>query len=60
MEPERSWVARWQRIDGYVPGLYAVQVIGDLPEAYVQDLSEHGVRYVPRDGPRDEEQQEHV
>jgi transcription elongation factor SPT4 len=55
-DPKNSWVAKWQRIDGYVPGMYAVQVIGTLPNSYVQDLQEAGVRYVPRDGPRDEDQ----
>jgi len=25
---EVSWVARWQRLQGYVPGLYAVKVVG--------------------------------
>jgi transcription elongation factor SPT4 len=55
MDPARSWVAKWQRVDGYVPGVYAVQVVGELPPAYVQDLSDQGVRYVPRDGPRDED-----
>ncbi len=24
----QSWVARWQRLDGYVPGVYAVKVVG--------------------------------
>ena len=27
-DPERSWVAKWQRLEGYVPGTYAVKVIG--------------------------------
>ena len=26
--PEKSWVAKWQRLDGYVPGVYAVKVVG--------------------------------
>lgn len=25
-----SWVARWQRLDGYVPGTYAVKVVGSV------------------------------
>jgi transcription elongation factor SPT4 len=54
--PDQSWVAKWQRIDGYVPGMYAVQVIGTLPRQYVQDLQEAGVRYVARDGPREEQE----
>ena len=28
VDPERSWVAKWQRLDGYVPGVYAVKVVG--------------------------------
>jgi transcription elongation factor SPT4 len=54
-DPATSWVAKWQRIDGYVSGMYAVQVIGTLPRTYVQDLQDAGVRYVPRDGPREDE-----
>ena len=27
-DPSASWVARWQRLDGYVPGVYAVKVVG--------------------------------
>lgn len=23
-----SWVAKWQRLEGYVPGVYAVKVVG--------------------------------
>ena len=25
-----SWVARWQRLEGYVPGVYAVKVVGTV------------------------------
>lgn len=27
-DPASSWVARWQRLDGYVAGVYAVKVQG--------------------------------
>ena len=30
---EGSWVARWQRLEGYVPGTYAVKVEGIVSEA---------------------------
>lgn len=53
MNPTSSWVAKWQRVDGYVPGIYAVQVIGTLPEEYVEMMRDQGLRYVPRDGPHD-------
>ena len=49
-QPTRSWVAKWQRIEGYVAGTYAVKVVGELPEGVVAALEGEGVRYVPRDG----------
>lgn len=36
IRPEESWVAKWQRIEKRVPGLYAVKTEGNLP----QDLQE--------------------
>ncbi|KAI5298015.1 transcription elongation factor spt4, partial [Ascosphaera atra] len=27
-DSKNSWVARWQRLDGYVNGTYAVKVVG--------------------------------
>jgi transcription elongation factor SPT4 len=33
-----------------VPGIYAVQVLGQLPGDIVGALEDAGVRYVPRDG----------
>lgn len=35
-DPTTSWVARWQRLDSYVPGTYAVKVTGSV--------SGHGLR----------------
>ena len=49
-DPATSWVARWQRLDKYVPGVYAVKVVGLLPEEVLQSMEDSGVRYIPRDG----------
>jgi len=49
-EPVTSWVARWQRIDGFVKGMYAVKVSGKLPEEVVQELAENNKTYIARDG----------
>lgn len=31
-EPRKSWVAKWQRLDGFVRGMYAVKVSGNVSE----------------------------
>ncbi|KAK4964368.1 transcription elongation factor spt4 [Elasticomyces elasticus] len=49
-EPAKSWVAKWQRLDGYVPGVYAVKVVGILPEDVISDVENAGIKYLPRDG----------
>ncbi|KAG8158985.1 hypothetical protein KVR01_011428 [Diaporthe batatas] len=50
-EPSKSWVAKWQRLDGYVKGVYATKVMGQLPEDLVSQMEEqYKVRYIPRDG----------
>ena len=54
-DPASSWVAKWQRLTNYVPGVYAIKVVGRLPEDVVQGLEEQGIRYVPRDGSSQEE-----
>ncbi|GAD91926.1 transcriptional elongation protein Spt4, putative [Paecilomyces variotii No. 5] len=51
-----SWVARWQRLEGYVPGTYAVKVVGSLPSEVVASLEDSGVKYIPRDGSSLEEE----
>ncbi|KAF2660840.1 Spt4-domain-containing protein [Lophiostoma macrostomum CBS 122681] len=49
-DTSRSWVARHQRLEGYVPGVYAVQVEGILPDDAVVAAEQAGVHYIPRDG----------
>lgn len=37
-DPAASWVARWQRLDNYVPGTYATKVTGTV-SAFFEFLS---------------------
>lgn len=47
-DPSKSWVAKWQRLDGYVRGVYATKVSGILPEEVVDTMeNEARVRYIP-------------
>lgn len=47
-DPSKSWVAKWQRLDGYVRGVYATKVAGILPEDVVDSMeTEARVRYIP-------------
>lgn len=55
MSPEGSWVARYHRLDGYVKGMYAVQVVGNLPEEVVEQVRASGMRFVKRDGAKEDE-----
>jgi transcription elongation factor SPT4 len=50
MNPNRSWVAKWQRCDKFVKGMYAIKVNGRLPYDIEEELEERGIRYRPRDG----------
>jgi len=27
-DPQQSWVAKWQRLQDYTPGTYAIKVVG--------------------------------
>ncbi|KAI9807279.1 MAG: Transcription elongation factor SPT4 [Piccolia ochrophora] len=55
-DPAQSWVARWQRLDKYVGGVYAVKVMGTLPEDARQRLEDAGKPYRPRDGTEEEDE----
>ncbi|KAI8885879.1 transcription initiation Spt4 [Backusella circina FSU 941] len=50
MNPKDSWVARWQRIDKFQQGVYAIRVYGRIPEDVEDDLERRGIPYRPRDG----------
>ncbi|KFA60929.1 hypothetical protein S40285_05778 [Stachybotrys chlorohalonatus IBT 40285] len=45
--PARSWVAKWQRLDGYVGGVYALKVSGQLPDEVRATLEEERIQYIP-------------
>lgn len=49
-DPKASWVAKWQRLSNYVPGIYAVKVVGQLPREIIDGLEDSGIKYIPRDG----------
>jgi transcription elongation factor SPT4 len=50
VDPEKSWVAKWQRTSKYVRGMYATRVIGRVPEDVEAELESRGIRYRLRDG----------
>ena len=47
-DPAKSWVAKWQRLEGYVRGVYATKVSGQLPDdVRVQLEEEYRIQYIP-------------
>ncbi|OMJ21200.1 Transcription elongation factor SPT4 [Smittium culicis] len=50
VDPNRSWVARWNHLSSYHPGIYASHVTGRIPEYVEDELSQRGITYYPRDG----------
>ncbi|KAI8924336.1 Spt4/RpoE2 zinc finger-domain-containing protein [Entophlyctis helioformis] len=50
MRPDASWVARWQRVDKFTRGMYAIRVAGRLPEGIQDMLADRGIKYSARDG----------
>ncbi|KAJ7283272.1 transcription elongation factor SPT4 [Mycena rebaudengoi] len=49
IDPEKSWVAKWQRTSKYVRGLYAIRVRGRIPEDVEHELENRGIKYRTRD-----------
>ncbi|KAI0124225.1 Spt4/RpoE2 zinc finger-domain-containing protein [Xylariales sp. AK1849] len=47
-DPAESWVARWQRLDQYVKGVYAIKVSGQLPDDVRTTIEEeYRITYIP-------------
>jgi len=44
-EPNGSWVGRWQQISSFMPGMYAVQVVGELPKEDIEMCRKEGLHY---------------
>ncbi|KAL5287555.1 SUPT4H1 family protein [Megaselia abdita] len=50
MNPDDSWVCKWQRIDPRAAkGMYAISVSGKLPLSTVRDMKNRGIPYRSRD-----------
>ncbi|KAI5705792.1 hypothetical protein M8J76_007961 [Diaphorina citri] len=49
MDPKDSWVAKWQRINRFVPGVYAISVAGRLPHSAITEMQRRGIVYKQRD-----------
>ncbi|KAK7863703.1 hypothetical protein R5R35_003089 [Gryllus longicercus] len=49
IDPERSWVCRWQRIDRFHRGIYAISVSGKPPSHVLRDMENRGIVYRSRD-----------
>eukprot|EP00611_Tribonema_gayanum_P012096 TRINITY_DN2263_c0_g1_i3.p2 TRINITY_DN2263_c0_g1~~TRINITY_DN2263_c0_g1_i3.p2 ORF type:complete len:132 (-),score=43.75 TRINITY_DN2263_c0_g1_i3:27-422(-) len=45
LNPKESWVARWQRIRAFKPGMYAIEVIGEFPPHDQEYMAENGIRW---------------
>jgi transcription elongation factor SPT4 len=45
IDPPGSWVAKWQRIVNYQPGMYAIEVVGQLPDDAIEYCEEMGFEY---------------
>ncbi|KAI5173455.1 transcription elongation factor SPT4 [Pancytospora epiphaga] len=53
VDPKKSWVAKWHRLDGYVPGSYAMIVEGELREMFIERIEQEGRVYFDRSKPFD-------
>ncbi|KAF7682933.1 Transcription elongation factor SPT4 [Astathelohania contejeani] len=49
IKPEQSWVAKWQRLNKYKEGLYAMTVEGVMPDNLIDKIERNGQTYFQRD-----------
>ncbi|EOB12213.1 Transcription elongation factor SPT4 [Nosema bombycis CQ1] len=48
VDPEKSWVAKWQRINENKKGLYAMTVEGELSDEHIVEIEKAGKVYYDR------------
>lgn len=48
LNPKKSWVAKWQRINNCVPGTYAMTVEGGLDDVFIEKVEKEGRVYFNR------------
>jgi len=46
--PDRSWVARWQFVQNFIPGVYALKVKGEVSESTTRELQDASLPNVGR------------
>lgn len=49
MDPQDSWVCKWQRTNQFVKGIYAISVSGELPKDVIREMKSKKIPYVSRD-----------
>ncbi|XP_055607255.1 transcription elongation factor SPT4 [Uranotaenia lowii] len=49
MQPDDSWVCKWQRINRFNKGVYAISVSGRLPNSVIREMKNHNIPYRSRD-----------
>mmetsp|Transcript_10226 Transcript_10226/g.11872 ORF Transcript_10226/g.11872 Transcript_10226/m.11872 type:complete len:84 (-) Transcript_10226:137-388(-) len=42
MDPRESWTAKWLRVDTFLPGVYAITIIGTFDKDTIEDLESRG------------------
>jgi transcription elongation factor SPT4 len=49
LDPKKSWIAKWQRVSEFRPGLYAMTVEGVLADDNIRDVEQGGRCYYERE-----------
>ena len=43
VQPEKSWLAKWEALRKFYPGVYALQVFGEMPPQIQEFLIDKGI-----------------